>query len=111
LMHRLILGVSNPKILVDHEDRDTFNCQRSNLRECNRSQNCSNVHKLSGTISKYMGVSLIYPKKKRWMAKIRVDEKQVYLGAFDNEKDAALAYNEAAKKYRGEFAFLNKIEP
>ena len=36
-------------------------------------------------------------------------KKIIVLGSFSSEKYAAQAYNLAAKKYYGEFAFLNKI--
>jgi len=37
------------------------------------------------------------------------DNKQFYVGSFNDEVEAALAYNEKAKELHGEFAFLNKI--
>jgi len=41
-MHRLVLGVTDPEILVDHKDRDRLNNQRGNLREFTHTQNSNN---------------------------------------------------------------------
>ena len=43
----------------------------------------------------------------RWLAQIGVHYKKIYLGAFEDEVEAAKVYDEAAKKYYGEFAYLN----
>ena len=45
--------------------------------------------------------------KNKWMARIQVDGKRLFLGYFKFPKEAAKTYDIAAKKYFGEFARLN----
>lgn len=100
-MHRLIMG--NPEgYLVDHKNGDTLDNRRSNLRICTKSQNAQNIKKAG-----YKGVSM-YPNHK-YRAYIVIHNKQINLGVFDTEIEAAKAYNSAAKKYFGEFASLNQV--
>jgi hypothetical protein len=56
--------------------------------------------------SRYKGVDWAKDMK-RWRARILVNGKRIYLGSFENEIDAAKAYDEAAKRYHGDFAALN----
>lgn len=108
-MHRLILGLTDPKIQVDHKDHDGLNNQRSNLREASNSQNGANRRCAKNSTSKYLGVHI--PSKSyygnRWAVTISINRKTKYVGCFKTEEQAARAYDEAAKIYHGEFANLN----
>jgi hypothetical protein len=108
-MGRVILGMKrgDPQ-QADHKDGNGLNNRRSNLRVVTRSQNAMNRRKPAhGTTSQYKGVHFI---EKPYLAYIFVKRKRVHLGYFATEREAALAYNRAAMKYHGEFAYLNKIE-
>jgi len=106
-MHREIIDA--PKgLLVDHRNTNSLDNRRSNLRFATQSQNSCNCKKREGCSSKFKGVS--YRKdfgEKRWVAYIRGNGRRINLGTFLTESEAAKAYDEAAKKYHGEFATLN----
>jgi len=107
-MHRQILGLRNPKTMVDHRDRNGLNCQRRNLRISNPRLNAINSRKEIGITSLYRGVS---KSKNKWKASIKPSAKRkvIHLGTFLSEIEAAISYNTAAKKYHGKHANLNKI--
>ena len=95
--------------VIDHIDGNSLNNQKNNLRICTQSQNCSNQKIGKSNTSGYKGVS--YNKGQgKYNSRIRFNKKLIHLGYFVNLKDAARAYNEAAVKYHGEFANLNKID-
>jgi hypothetical protein len=77
------------------------------LRPCTNSQNLANREKPQGNYSsKYKGV---HRRGERWRAKITVDYKQISLGVYKTEEEAAKAYNDAATYHFGEFALLNVL--
>jgi hypothetical protein len=106
-MHRIILGVTDPKILGEHQDHDGLNNQRYNLRSCTNQQNQMNSNSLTGS-SRFKGVSWDKYKKK-WRATIIFNGRQYYLGLSLSELEMAEAYNRKAKELFGEFANLNNL--
>ena len=57
--------------------------------------------------SKYIGVSW-HIRRNQWRANIRDENGKIKsLGGYNNEVDAAKAYDKACLKYHGEFAVLN----
>ena len=107
-MHRLIMGITDTLIFVDHIDGNGLNNQKSNLRACSNAQNLMNRPSNKNNTSGFKGV-IFDSKNQKWIAQIMVNRKSIKLGRFSDKKDAAIAYNNAAKIYFGEFAHLNKV--
>jgi len=104
-MHRYLTNC--PKgLVVDHIDGNGLNNTKAKLRICTYSQNACNTPGRSNKTSKYKGVCKANENKK-FRAYIGINQKIIHIGYFKNEIEAAKAYDEAAKKYHGEFAYLN----
>ncbi len=107
-MHRMLLR-SVPGQCTDHRNRDGLDNRKTNLRNCNHSQNMQNSKPQAGGTSKFKGVCWL-SKRKKWQATIGQDYKMHVIGLFDSEVKAAKAYNKRAKELFGEFARLNTIK-
>ncbi len=107
LMHRIILKTPD-NMYSDHINGDKLDNRRCNLRICDQSFNMKNMNRHKDNSSKYKGVCWS-KKEEKWKARICTDYNTINLGTFDNEHEAAQAYNEAAIKYHKEFARLNVV--
>jgi hypothetical protein len=112
-VHRIIYylhyGIWPEDFQVDHIDGDKTNNKPENLRLVTHKQNHRSYKKpTKGASSKYRGV---YWEKSRnkYLARIRLDSKNIHLGSFTCEKEAALAYNIAAEKYGFNPESFNKV--
>lgn len=108
LMHRVIMKTSSG-LQVDHINGDRLDNRKCNLRNSSHGQNQQNRGSNKNTSSKYKGVHWSKCARK-WIVEIMSEREKKYIGCFCNEEDAALAYNEAAKKYHGEFAYQNRVK-
>lgn len=111
-MHKIVNNT--PKGMeTDHISGNKLDNRECNLRSCTHIQNNQNRKVVRG-VSKFKGVSINkmnngYRDYQYFRAKIMLNKKSIHLGNFLKEKDAAIAYNKAAKKYFGNFAVLNKV--
>ena len=104
-MHRFLLGLDKNGLGVDHINRNKLDNRLSNLRLCTQAQNVCN-RAGHGSKSVFKGVSRKSSTAK-WRANIKCGEKNLYLGTFATEIQAAIAYDKAARVYYGEFAYQN----
>ena len=105
-MHRVILGVTDPELYVDHVNGDTLDNRKKNLRTCTPSQNARNRTKPEArNITGFRGVSRAKnTTNKVWKAQIRNHNgKKMGIGYYLTPEEAARAFDKAALEIYGEF--------
>ena len=107
-LHRLLLGIADPEVEVDHKDHNGLNCQRYNLRVA-ENKNQQNARMRKDNASGFKGVHL---RKDRgnYVSYIKFEGKRIHLGTFSDPLEAACAYDMAAVRLFGEFAHCNFAE-
>lgn len=103
-MHRLIMG-NPPGKEVDHEDGQTLDNRKANLRTTDHFGNQKNSSSSVG-VSRFKGVC--WSKVCcAWQASIMADRVTHHLGYFEDEVTAAKIYDRAAFKLHREYARFN----
>ena len=105
--HRIVFLLQHQQdpgaLQIDHVVNKQDNCE---LRLATAQQNCFYRNKRNKASSQYKGVGW-HKRDQVWTSAITKDQVNYHLGYFTNEKEAAQAYDKAAKKMFKEFARLN----
>lgn len=105
-LHHFILGKPPQGYVVDHINGDGLDCRRCNMRFVTSRENNLNRKSLGNSSSRYKGVTFDKSRGK-WNASIYVKGRSINLGRYNQEEDAARAYDKAAYQFFGEYARLN----
>ena len=108
--HRIIwemyYGEIPEGLVIDHINGDRADNRLENLRMCTFQENHFNRGKQSNNKSGYKGVSW-HKQKQKWVAQIKLDGRNKFLGFFDDPAKAYARYCEVARGRYGEFAKLD----
>lgn len=108
-MHRFVLNCrGGDGTRVDHINGDKCDNRKSNLRFCSQNENTCNRGPQRNSRSGVKGVFWVNHAK-LYRATITRHGQKYELGYHKTLEEAAQAYNEAARKLHGEFAYLNPI--
>jgi hypothetical protein len=106
-IHRFLMDVDDPSLVVDHKNHDTLDNRKSNLRVVDRTQSAQNRRgwyvRENGV--PYKGVYQV--SEARFRSVIKKDKIIHDLGYFKTAEEAALAYDAKATELHGEFAVIN----
>jgi len=110
-IHRLVWFLLTNKeipedLYIDHIDGNRQNNHIENLRLATALENQYNKQRQNSGTSTYKGV-WFDSVKDCWKASIRFKDKRHYIGQFETELEAALAYDRLAIEIQGKFAKLN----
>ncbi|MCU5510288.1 HNH endonuclease [Bacillus cereus] len=94
-LHRVILGIDDPDIVVDHINGDTLDNRKCNLRACSHLENQKNAIRKGYTYRKRIN---------KFQVRIFFDGKERSFGFYDTEQEASEVYKREHAKLFGEFS-------
>lgn len=101
-MHRVISNCPEDKE-VDHANCDKLDNTRANLRICTRGENTANRKPGTGKKNK-LGMKGVKKDGNRFVARVRKNNRQVFIKTFATAQEAHAAYVEQHKLHYGEFS-------
>lgn len=108
IMERMIGRSLQEGEYVDHANGEGYDNRRKNLRLATNAENNWNKGLQRSNTSGYKGIYLD-KRRSKWVARIKVNGQQIWIGEFASKIEAAKQYNIAALKHYGEFAWLNPL--
>lgn len=103
MMHRFILGVTDPLVTVDHINHNTLDNRKANLRKATRGEQAIN-RRPWGQHSRFAGVSR---DAYGWRAQVQSHGQIAFRRMFKDEIEAAICRDAYARVFHGERAYLN----
>ena len=101
LLHRFIMNCPE-YMVVDHINHNPLDNRKCNLRVCTQDDNMKNQKKRINNTSGYTGVYW-HKNTNKWIARITVNKKHIYLGCYDNLEEAIEVRKKAEEKYFCEY--------
>jgi len=104
-VHRVLLEVTDPLVVVDHINGNTLDNRKSNLRLSNKSNNAANMQV---NRNKESGLPKgVYRERGEYKAQIQVRGIDMYIGHFKTVEEAEAAYISRANIMFGEHSLDN----
>lgn len=115
-LHRLVLErmIGRPLLrseVADHKNHDKLDNRRANLRIATVALNGGNMKLPAHNTSGFKGVQYKPNgcKSRPWLASLKYNQREVFLGFFADAEDAAYCYDQFAVALWGEFALTNVL--
>lgn len=105
-LHKIIMDTTDK--IIDHINHNTTDNRKNNLRIVTKSQNAANHNILRNNTSGVTGVDKRIDGK--WRARIRINNKIIFLGNYTDFNDAVRARKQAEEKYFGQYSYDNSMK-
>lgn len=101
-LHRFLMNEHNPKILIDHIDRNPLNNKIENLRRANNSENSKNRN--GANSNNTSGFRNVIKRSGFWRVQLQVDGKnKLFPEKFEDVHEAGKFAEKMRRKHYGEF--------
>ena len=107
MMHRLVMEIDDPKIVVDHKEHNNWDNRKEKLRLVTTHQNTMNEKLAINNTSGVTGVSF---EKGKWRAYIWYNGKTIHLGNYSDINNAISARIQGEEKYFGKYGYHQSMK-